>query len=89
MARLSLFVGSGDSWSWVVVSDGGQIMAGRRWWWVVVGGGELMLGCGWSWVVAAKLWLVVDGCEWSWLVARFSNALKSELAMLEFDSYET
>ena len=50
---------------WLVLSGGGEIIAGRRWWWQ---------NYGWSRVVAAKLWLVVSGHGWSRMVTQFSNA---------------
>ena len=48
---------------------------------IVSGGGDIMAGCGWLRLMEAKLWLVMGaggkimaGNEWSSVVARFINA---------------
>ena len=63
MAKLSLFVGSGDL---IVFGRGYSWMVAVKLWLVVGGGKDTMAGRGgrgWSWVMVAKLWLVMGGHE--------------------------
>ena len=56
-------------WWWVVVGDGGYILASGGWWWVVVDIFWLVVGGGgWWWIYFGWWWVVVDGGGSWWIV---------------------